>query len=51
MEKEKDKKKGNETIIKCKDCGFKYYDGDIHKCQPVSAEKEIKETEETEETK
>jgi hypothetical protein len=23
------------TIIKCKDCGFKYYDGDIHNCVPV----------------
>jgi len=23
------------TIIKCKDCGFKYYDGDIHKCVQV----------------
>ena len=22
-------------IIKCKDCGFKYYDGDVHKCVPV----------------
>jgi len=23
------------TIIKCINCGFKYYDGDIHKCEPV----------------
>jgi hypothetical protein len=43
---EENKKKKDRTIIKCKDCGFKYYDGDIHKCQSVrvikvvSAEKE-----------
>lgn len=23
------------TIIKCKNCGFKYYEGDIHKCVAV----------------
>jgi len=23
------------TIIKCKSCGFKYYDNDVHKCNPV----------------
>jgi len=32
---EEDKKKGNETIIKCAKCGFKYYEGDAHDCKPV----------------
>jgi len=33
------------TIIKCIDCGFKYYDGDVHKCvqvRVVSAEEKPK---------
>jgi len=32
MEKDKKKKKSERKIIKCKDCGYKYYEGDIHKC-------------------
>ncbi len=27
-----EKKKSGRTIIKCTRCGFKYYDGDAHKC-------------------
>lgn len=30
-----DKKKGNEIIIKCTKCGFKYYKGDVHDCRAV----------------
>ena len=27
-------------VIKCDNCGFKYYDGDVHKCPAVSVQKE-----------
>ncbi|MES2966645.1 MAG: hypothetical protein V4668_02570 [Patescibacteria group bacterium] len=26
-------KKNEKIIIKCENCGFKYYDGDVHKCK------------------
>lgn len=35
------KKKSERTIIKCTECGFKYYDGDVHKCPTVSVEEEV----------
>lgn len=31
------------TVIKCIDCGFKYYDGDDHRCKEVSVEEKTKE--------
>ena len=30
-----EEEKKNRTIIKCKDCGYKYYEGDVHKCVSV----------------
>jgi len=32
-------------IIKCKDCGFKYYDGDVHICPAVRVVEVKEETE------
>jgi hypothetical protein len=29
--------KKNRTIIKCEECGFKYYKGDAHKCPGYKA--------------
>lgn len=39
------------TIIKCIDCGFKYYDGDVHECQAVSVEEKTKEKKRTAKTR
>ena len=55
-----EKKKSGRTIIKCTRCGFKYYDGDAHKCGAfmdpksvgvVNVEQKDKEKKATEEEK
>ena len=40
---ERNEKKSDRTIIKCTDCGFKYYDGDVHTCNGVKVEEKPKE--------
>ena len=37
--------KTDRTIIKCDDCGFKYYEGDTHKCPSPGMIRIMKATE------